>query len=80
MSVHRIDMRMICPFYLEVYGRVIRCAPLNEAKSTDSNFYNLEQRNRYIDNFCASHCWQGCIIAQMLLENDETNSGIATPM
>lgn len=64
----RIDMKIVCPFYMEVYGRVIRCSPINEAVSTDSRFRSIAARNAHIEDFCACGCWQGCTIAQLCMK------------
>ena len=71
ISEKRIDMRIICPFYLGSYRHVIRCSPINSACSTDSTFRSLGERNAYIDDFCGSRCWQGCVVAQMCLKKFE---------
>ena len=75
MSEKRIDMKIVCPFYLGAYGPVLRCAPIIDAESTSSRFRSLNARNAYIDDFCASHCWQNCIIAQACIEKWESEQG-----
>lgn len=75
MAEKRIDMRVVCPFYLSSYGRVIRCAPVNAAQCVSLPFRDVEERNDYIDDFCASRCWQSCVVAQMCLKKFEEENG-----
>ena len=74
MSEKRVDMRFVCPFYLSSYGRVIRCAPVNDAATTVSAFRSVNDRNAYIDDFCATRCWQSCVVAQMCVKKYEEES------
>ena len=78
MANRRIDMQIVCPFYLSVYGYYINCAPVAlDALKTANVFGSLEERNEYIDNFCSGNCWKGCVVAQMLLRKyDEENGNI----
>lgn len=72
----RIDTRIICPFYVTTYRHLIFCAPVAENGDKTANILkNSEYRNMYIDDFCASHCWKGCRIAQTLLQKYEDENG-----
>lgn len=44
--------------------------------STAASFKNKRDRDEYIKDFCGSHCWQGCAIAQANLQKYDENSGI----
>ena len=67
----RIDTRIICPFYMDTYRRVIFCAPVtDDALKTGLTFANMQARNEYIDNFCGSFCWRTCAIARQCMENE----------
>lgn len=75
MAEKRVDIRIICPFYLSSFRHIIRCASVNSAQSTDSTFRSVAERNAYIDDFCGSRCWQSCVVAQMCIQKyDEENN------
>ena len=63
--MERIDKRFKCPFFKTIYRNNIYCAPIGEdMDSTAASFGSKKDRDNYINNFCGTHCWTGCAIAQ----------------
>lgn len=72
----RIDMDIKCPFYKRVYRSFIYCDPIGEEMHhTAACFRNTAERNNYINDFCATHCWQGCAVAQACMERYDEEQG-----
>ena len=68
----RIDSGIICPFYKTVYRHMIYCEPVAaDADRTANVLKTKAARNEYIENFCASYCWESCVIAQMCVKKCE---------
>lgn len=74
--MERIELRFKCPFFKSLYRCNIYCEPIGEdMSSTAASFGSKRERDDYIQNFCSSHCWQGCAVAQACLKKYDENSG-----
>lgn len=62
-----IERKIICPYFEYLKSCKIKCEPINDAsKKICIEFQNNVQRNEYIFDFCASGCWKGCGIAEII--------------
>lgn len=70
--MERIEKTIKCPFFRGVYRKFIYCDPTGEGMAgTAASFETMAQRNEYISNFCGTHCWKGCVTAQLCLQKFE---------
>lgn len=63
-------MEIKCPYFVKTARHNVCCEGIGERiKQSMSRFENLEERNKFIQDFCACECWQGCPVALAIEEN-----------
>lgn len=66
------DVCVVCPFFRTATKSKIYCQGAVEGtKSTTLFFDTSNQKERHLNNFCSSYCWEGCTVAQSIRDRDD---------
>lgn len=58
--------------HMELVSKRIRCEGLSYGGKLFVEFKTPEEKEEHENDFCCSHCYKGCPVAQMLLEQYDT--------
>ena len=72
------EIKIICPYIKRVFRNCIYCAPIADCFDCNAiSFDTIATRDEYIFSFCACECWRGCVLAQLHVDINAPDSGIA---